>query len=335
MGNSYLLVIATGGYASRALTLTGFGAKPKCLINAGTNGATVLEEILREAEESGIVDLFIVHSADRDPKIFNRLLHPLEEDPALETYLKHRGKLVELEFLRSRPRFRVTYGCQSEPRGFGEAVGMAYPLVRDGSFRGVAVALGDDLVHAPVPCLAQLLSAHRQTGAFIVAIQPVAREEARQYGVVHVEPEPLPLDETFLGRRAYRVLAVEEKPFDPQPNRLRGEEVYLAIVGRYILNVGDVAFLASREGSMVHELDFTEVLRHNIAKENLVAVEIRGTWHSVGTPLNAQKAFLHFALVPTRGKPTPQQQELARYLRTLLAEGETSTDETPKHIPGD
>lgn len=326
-------MIAAGGYASRALTLTGFGAKPKCLVNAGTNGATVLEEILREAEESGIVDLFIVHSADRDPKILDRLFHPLEGDPHLENYLKSRGKLAELELLRSRPRFRVTYARQLEPRGFGEAVGMAYSRVREGSFGGVAVALGDDLVHAPVPCLAQVLSAHRQTGAFIVAIQAVTREEARRYGVVYVEPEPFPLDETFLGKRAYRVLAVEEKPLDPQPNRLRGEEVYFAIVGRYVLNGDDVAFLASRESSLTHELDFTEVLRHNIAKKNLLAVEIRGTWHSVGTPLDAQKAFLHFALVPTKGKPTPQQQELARYLRTLLTEVEKSTNETSKCIP--
>ena len=321
----YLLVVAAGGFASRALTLTGFGAKPKCLVNAGSSGATVLEEILREADQSGIHDLVIVLTADRDPKILDRLIHPLREDPLLGDYLERRGKIAELELIRSRPRFRVRYVLQPEPRGFGEAVAMAYPhLLRDESKRrpytGVAVALGDDLIHAPVPCLAQLVSAHRLNGAMTIAVQAVSRDEATQYGVAQVEPEPLALGGKFTGKRAYRVVAVDEKPADPKPNRLDGKDVYLAIVGRYVLNAGDIEFLRTGEGSLGRELDFTGLLHKNIADGMLTAVEIRGTWHSVGTPLQAQKAFTHFALVPTTGEPTPEQRELARYVRALLVE---------------
>jgi UTP--glucose-1-phosphate uridylyltransferase len=322
---NYLLVVAAGGYASRALTLTGFGAKPKCLINAGAGGATVLEEILREAEQSGLHDVLIVLTADRDPKVFDRLIHPLREDPTLGVYLEERGKLAELELIRSRPRFRVRYARQPVPRGFGEAVGMAYGQLvaaerKRRPYLGVAVALGDDLVHAPVPCLAQLLSAHQQTEALTLAVQAVSRNEATQYGVVQVEPEPLALDATFIGKQAYRVVAVDEKPENPKPNLLNGKDVYLAIVGRYVLNVADVEFLSVREGSLSRELDFTDLLRHNIEFGRLIAVEIRGTWHSVGTPLQAQRAFTHFALVPTTGEPTPDQRELARYVRALLTE---------------
>jgi len=324
---SYLLVIAAAGFASRAFTLTGFGAKKKCLVNAGVDGATVLEEITREAAASGIDDCVIVTSAARDPAILARFFDPTAEDPSLGEYLQIRSKTPELAQLAARPKFRIRYVHQAEPRGFGEAVALTHPYAtgaaQDGSpYSGIAVALGDDLVHARVPATAQLISAHRATGHMTIAVQEVSRDDARKYGVVRVEPEPVRLGDGFLGTRAFRIVDVEEKPDDPQPNWIGGEEVYLAIVGRYVLNVEDVEFLTTGSGTLKKELDFTTLLRRNIERERLIGVDLDGTWHSVGDPTSAQQAYIHYALVPPNGERTPSQKSLIAYVRRLLEENE-------------
>jgi UTP--glucose-1-phosphate uridylyltransferase len=324
-GERYLLVVAAGGMATRALVLTGYGAKPKCLVNAGCDGATVLDEIVREALGAGLEEGVFIVASETDRAALERFFYPLRQDPLLAEHLRRAGRTKELAALGARPPLRPRVLVQVEPRGFGDAVAMAYPFLspREGrSYTGAVVALGDDLVHAPVSCMEQLVSAHRQVGGMIVAVQPVARDAARRYGVVTVHPTPLALDGTFLGRRAYKALRVEEKPPDPEPNLLDGVETYLAIVGRYVLGTEDVAFLAGEDSSVARELDFTSLLRRNAAAGTLTAVEPRGVWVSVGTPQEAQRAFLRYALVPQSGEPTPSQAELIAYARDLLGDDE-------------
>ena len=320
----YLLVVAAGGYATRALVLTGYGAKPKAFVNAGVGGATVLEEITREANRSGIDECVVITSSDRVSEVFARFYDPLGLDPSFDEYLQRRQRTDELDLVASRPTFRrVHFVIQSEPRGFGDAIALAEPYLRAGTengdpFAGAVVALGDDVVHAETPAIRQLISAHRLTGDMIVGVQRVTKEQARGFGVVVVDPNPLALSEEFCGRTAYRVVGMEEKPSDPTPNQVDGEEVYLAVVGRYLVNLADMAFLSKRTGTVEQELDFTALQQQTANAGRLIAIELTGTWHTVGSSFGAQKAFMHYALVPETGDPTAEQEELRRWVRGLL-----------------
>ena len=116
--SSYLLIVAAGGYATRALPLTGYGAKMKSLINVGDGGVTVIEEILREARDSGIEHGVIITSSEENVSVFRRYLDPLGEDPAFAAYLKLRRKDVEAQMIADRAMLgRVDLVVQTAPRG--------------------------------------------------------------------------------------------------------------------------------------------------------------------------------------------------------------------------
>jgi UTP-glucose-1-phosphate uridylyltransferase len=151
----------------------------------------------------------------------------------------------------------------------------------------------------------------------VVAVQRVSREDASRYGVILVDAQPLKLGAEFVGKAAYRALGMEEKPAEPTPNVIDGEDVYFAVVGRYLIRPEDMAFLTGAEGSIDVELDFTALQQHNAASRDLVAVELDGTWLSVGTPLDAQKAYLRYALASG-----DDREELRDYARQLLADTE-------------
>ena len=106
---------------------------------------------------------------------------------------------------------------------------------------------------------------------------------------------------------------MEEKPAEPTANVIDGEEVYFAVVGRYLIRPADMRYLTGAEGSIDAELDFTALQQGAIADKSLVAVELDGTWLSVGTPLDAQKAYLHYAL-----SSGPDREELRAGARRLL-----------------
>jgi hypothetical protein len=74
-----------------------------------------------------------------------------------------------------------------------------------------------------------------------------------------------------------------------------------------------MAFLTGAEGSIDVELDFTALQQRNALAGALVAVELDGTWLSVGTPTDAQKAYLRYALAPGGDR-----EELRDYARQLL-----------------
>ncbi len=314
MSSSYLLVVAAGGYATRALPLTGYGATLKCLINVGEGGATVIEEILREARDSAIQSGVVIVSSEDNAAVLRQFLDPLGEDPKFAAYLVEKGNEAAIALIEGRTRLdTVDLVVQDDPIGFGHAISLAAPRLHAGDFAGAVIALGDDVVHASTPAAAQLVSAHANTDSMIVGVQRVSREDASRYGVVLVDTEPLDLGAEFSGTAGYRVKKMQEKPRDPTPNDIDGEEVYLAVVGRYLIRPSDMRFLTGAEGSIQAELDFTALQQHNAAAKELVAVELDGTWLSVGTPLDAQKAYLHYALAGGS-----DCDELRRYAADLI-----------------
>jgi UTP--glucose-1-phosphate uridylyltransferase len=299
----YLTIIPMAGKGTRALSLTGYGATPKSFINAAARGATVMEEIVREAEDSGLTELTIIVTSDKDQHAFETFFRPFQIDPSLEAHLMRKGLTRDLDRIRELSEIEVHFTTQREPKGFGDAVGRAAPHMQRMAevghpYKGAVVMLGDDLIHSSVPCAKQVISAYEASGSMVLALQQVSRKQSRHYGVVVLDTEhpTLDLGPHFCGKTAYRILDVEEKPEDPHPNLIDGEERYYAILGRYVLRQTDVEYLHAGEGTPDMELDFTGLFKRNAAEGSLIGVEINGEWWTVGNSLEAQLTAIRYFL---------------------------------------
>lgn len=329
MKENYLAVIPAAGKGIRAICLTGYGAILKPFINATGMGSTVLEEIVKEISSSGLSEISVIVSCEDDEKVFRRFFKPFNADPTLEDNLKSRGMYDDIKFINKLSSLNVSFFHQPVAKGFGDAIAQVYPKIEqrkdDGkNYDGIAVILGDDMVYSKTPCCKQLISAHKQTGCMIVGVQQISYEEAKKFGVVLIDTEKggLEFKDKFLGRSAYKVIGVEEKPDDPIPNIIDGRKLYYAILGRYVLNYGDIRFLAGQDGSPNNELDFTSLFRKNINEQRLIAVEIDGDWHTVGSSLSAQKASIRygFGQCDKDGKIGEDGRQLALYAIKVMKE---------------
>src|SRR2546423_9883244 len=70
---------------------------------------------------------------------------------------------------------------QEEPLGLGHAVWTARRLVEDGP---CAVLLPDDVILGAEPCLRQLMQAHAETGATVLAVRRAARDQISRHGII-------------------------------------------------------------------------------------------------------------------------------------------------------
>src|SRR6202171_1503231 len=110
-----------------------------------------------------------------------------DSDPELEAALESQGKHDLLASLRGiLPSYATCiYIRQPAPLGLGHAVLCARPVVGEQPF---FVHLADDLIDAPVPCLAQMAAQFAERPASILGVQTVAREDTDLYGIVAAEP---------------------------------------------------------------------------------------------------------------------------------------------------
>src|SRR5437868_14364152 len=104
----------------------------------------------------------------------------------LEHYLEERGKsdllhiLSEVDELSNQ--LDITYIQQKEPLGLGHAVWTARRLVEN---EACAVLLADDVILCEDrPVLRQLIDAHRETGATVLAVRRVPKNEVSRYGII-------------------------------------------------------------------------------------------------------------------------------------------------------
>ena len=299
MKENYLAVIPAAGKGTRAMCLTGYGAILKPFINATEGGSTVLEETVKEVMSSGLNEVSIIVNGDEDEKIFRKFFSPFESDPSLRESLTARNLQDDIDFINTLSALDISYFPQPVANGFGDAIAKVYPKVNaNKDFNGIVVILGDDLVFSKTPGCKQLIAAHKQTGCMIVGVQEVSYDEAKKFGVVLIDTDNgmLDLSDDFKGKAAYRVTGVEEKPKNPAPNIVEGKKKYYAVLGRYVLNRDDVSFLAGEDGTIQNELDFTSLFLKNIKEQNLVAVDIEGEWHTVGSSLAAQMAQIKYGI---------------------------------------
>lgn len=217
--------------------------------------------------------------------VTNRYKHAVADyfDKAyeLEQKLERSGKQEQLELVRNvLPKgVRAVFVTQAEALGLGHAVLCAKPIIGDEPF---AVLLPDDLIwNRGDGALKQMADAAEASGASVIAVQDVPREQTGSYGIVATD--------AFSGRSG-RINAMVEKPKpDAAPSTL-------AVVGRYVLDGSIFELLENTTPGAGGEIQLTDAIATLLQQKPVHAYRFQGTRFDCGTHIGLIEATIRYAL---------------------------------------
>jgi UTP--glucose-1-phosphate uridylyltransferase len=263
-------VIPAAGLGTRFLPAT--KAVPKELLPIVDK--PTIQYIVEEAVASGIEQVVLITARGKEA---------VEEHFAvateLETVLKRQKKEDLLQMIKNLSEMvKITSVLQKEPKGLGHAVLCAREAVGKEPF---AVLLGDDLVDAEPPCLAQMVEVFRHKAAAVIALLRVPASETHLYGIIRGEQ----VDE-----RIYRIQDLVEKPApDQAPSNL-------AIIGRYLLPPEIFPILEKTSPGKGGEIQLTDALQTLARSMPLYGYEFTGDRYDAGDKFGYLEANIAFAL---------------------------------------
>ena len=232
---------------------------------------------VEEAVASGVSNIILVTGRGK-----NAIEDHFDRSTELESFLESRGKLEQLDEIRKISNLiNVSYVRQGEPLGLGHAVLVTEALVGNEPF---AVILGDDVIDATPPALAQMIAVFERVQGPVLAVERVPMDQVSSYGVIAGEPAP------EFGKGVYRVRDLVEKPArEDAPSDL-------AIIGRYILTPDIFPALHETVRDKSGEIQLTNGLRKLLQTRPIYAYEVDGVRHDTGNKLGFLKAVVYFAL---------------------------------------
>jgi len=146
--------------------------------------------------------------------------------------------------------------------------------------------------------LKQLIDAHTETGATVLAVRRMPRDQVSRYGVIATSSS---------NGRLHEVEDMVEKP-------TRGSEPSdLAILGRYVITPNVFEELGRTAPGAGKEIQLTDAIKRTIGRHRVVALEFEGDYYDTGTVAGYLRANLTMAM-----KREELRQELAPLLRELL-----------------
>jgi UTP--glucose-1-phosphate uridylyltransferase len=197
----------------------------------------------------------------------------------LEALLQEKGKDKAFQEIRDiADMVKIYYVRQKQALGLGHAILCAREFVGDEPF---AVLLGDDIIDAEKPCLAQLLDVYRKYRGTVLALEQVPMENISSYGCVKANQ---------LSDRVFEVLDMVEKP--------KREEAPsdLAIIGRYVLTPDIFPILERQQPGKGGEIQLTDAIRTLLQEEAVYGCRFDGVRHDCGDKLGFLKATVDMAL---------------------------------------
>jgi len=284
-------VFPAAGLGTRFLPAT--KAQPKEMLPLVDKPA--IQYVIEEAVASGIESIIIVTSRGK-----GAIEDHFDIAFEMEHLLERRGKLDELRQMREiADMVEISYVRQKEPLGLGHAILVTRDLVGDEPF---AVFLGDDIIHARIPAMRQMMKVFAAKRGSVLAVERVSRERTASYGIVDARP---------IGNRLHRVADLVEKP---PPEKAPSD---LAIIGRYILTPEIFAHLEKTSPGSGGEIQLTDGIRSLRRKQPVYAYQFTGTRYDTGNKLGFLQATVEFAL--RRGE---FGEAFRDYLRNLDLDGE-------------
>ncbi|MDO4280303.1 MAG: UTP--glucose-1-phosphate uridylyltransferase GalU [Peptococcaceae bacterium] len=281
-------IIPVAGLGTRFLPAT--KAVPKELLPIVDK--PTLQYIIEEAAASGIEEVLLVTSAQK-PEIGKHFA----KDVALEDFLRAHGKDALCEKVAHLSDIvTLSFVNQEAPLGLGHAVSLGRDFAAG---EAVAVLLGDDVVAAEPPALAQLIQVYEETGASVLGVQTVAEADVSKYGIV------APGEATASGCIVQRL--VEKPAASEAPSNL-------AIMGRYVITPPIFDLLDDTAPGKGGEIQLTDALNTLAGQENVYACAFSGRRYDVGSQLGFLEANVEFGLARA-----DIGEAFKDYLRTLCA----------------
>lgn len=265
-------VIPAAGYGTRFLPVTKSVAKEMLpIIDTPT-----IEYIVREALESGIEEILVIVSSNK-----NSIIDYFDNNYELEHQLAEKGKLKELAQITELPKkLNIQFVRQHEQLGLGHAILCAKSFIGNEPF---AVLLGDDVyVGNNKPALAQLIDAYNETKSSILGTLEVSIDDVSKYGICSPSKE--------IRKGLCKLSSVVEKPKKEEaPSRS-------AIGGRYILTPEIFTYLESQTRGAGNEIQLTDAIKRMMEKTDVYSLDIDGRRYDIGSKLGFIEATIDFAL---------------------------------------
>ncbi|SHG69709.1 UTP--glucose-1-phosphate uridylyltransferase GalU [Massilia sp. CF038] len=267
-------VFPVAGLGSRFLPAT--KAQPKEMLPIVDK--PLIQYAVEEAVAAGVTDMIFITGRSK-----RAIEDHFDKAYELEAELERAGKTALLEMVRNViPRhINCIYIRQPEPLGLGHAVLCARPVVGDEPF---AVMLADDFMATgagTVPVLAQMTAIFEKEQSSILAVQKVAREHTRQYGIVAA---------CAYQPRLEQVSAIVEKPL-PQD-----APSTCAVVGRYVLTAAIFDALTTVRAGAGGEIQLTDGIAALMSSERVLAYHYEGQRYDCGSKLGYLKAMTAMGL---------------------------------------
>ncbi|MCL6481461.1 MAG: UTP--glucose-1-phosphate uridylyltransferase GalU [Firmicutes bacterium] len=268
-------VLPAAGLGTRFLPAT--KAQPKEMLPVVDK--PLIQYAVEECLASGLENIIIVTGRGK-----NAIEDHFDAAPELERFLEEKGKRELAEQVRQLSNMiQFSYTRQKEPLGLGHAVLCARELVGDEPF---AVLLGDVIIDGTPPATRQLIEAFEATGTGVIAVQEVAREQTRMYGIVDAQPTA----GTHWGERLLRIRTLVEKPSPEQAPSTLG------VTGRYVLPPEIFDCIERTRQGALGEIQLTDALVLLAQQHGLHALVVDGTTYDAGDKLGFLKATVEFGL---------------------------------------
>lgn len=279
-------IIPAAGFGTRFLPAT--KAQPKEMLPIVDTPA--IQFIVEEAIASGIEELLIITGRNKR-SIEDHFDRSLE----LEEQLKEQGKYDMLKMIEEISDIQIHFIRQKEARGLGHAVLCARQFVGDEPF---AVLLGDDIVDAKVPCLAQLIDVYKDYGASVLGVQQVPKRQVSRYGIVRpCEIKP----------NVWQALDLVEKP------EVERAPSGLAVLGRYVLMPAVFDILARTIPEVGEELQLTDAISKLAQQEKVYAYRFEGRRYDIGD----KEGFLEATVEQALKRPEIRDEFMAYLVHTI------------------
>lgn len=265
-------VIPAAGYGTRFLPVTKALAKEMLpIVDTPT-----IEYIVNEALESGIEDILIIVSGNK-----NAIIDYFDRNFELEYQLKEKNKEKEYKLVTDiGNKVNIHFVRQKEQKGLGHAVLCAKTFVGNEPF---ALLLGDDVyVGEEIPALKQLINSYNEVSASILGTLYVSDEDVSKYGICKPKVQS---DDLLI-----ELSDVVEKP------KLEDAPSNLAIGGRYILTPEIFDYLENQTAGAGNEIQLTDSIKRMMEKNKVYSREIKGRRYDIGSKIGFIEATIDFAL---------------------------------------
>lgn len=265
-------VIPAAGYGTRFLPVT--KALPKEMLPIIDR--PTLEYIVNEAIDSGITDILLVVSGNK-----NSIVDYFDRNLELEYKLLERKKEYEYGLVTNIALGANLYFIrQKEQLGLGHAVLQGETFVGNDDF---AVLLGDDVyVNDAYPATKQMIDAYNQVKSSILGTIEVSLEDTKKYGIC---------DPVEQSNNQLKVLkSVVEKP-EPKNAPSRS-----AIGGRYILTSTIFKYLRDQEKGKGNEIQLTDAILRLMNEEKVYSFDVDARRYDVGKKIDYIEAIIDFGL---------------------------------------